>query len=70
VNTYHIDTDTGEVEHLTPVPAVAATTDDAYFVDPAALEQPEVRRALGDIYQALRTRRFVNQQPAGTPSAK
>lgn len=68
MNTYTIDLATGEITQATPAPANVATTDDSYFVDPEAITQPDVRRALGDIYQAIRTRRFVTQPVAGQPS--
>lgn len=74
MTTYHLDLTTGEVTQLGPAATSAAYTDDAYFIDPEALQQPEVKRALGDIYQALRTGRFGNANaseagaPAGEPS--
>lgn len=60
MTTYHLDLDTGELTQLAPAAAIAAYTDDCYFIDPEALKQPDVKRALGDIYHALRTRRFAS----------
>lgn len=56
---YAIDLATGEATQLGPADAIGAATDDSYFIDPAALAQPATRRALGDIYQAIRSRRFT-----------
>jgi hypothetical protein len=77
--TYTIDLATGESTPTGPAPAIGAATDDAYFscaeafIDPDALAKPEVRRALGDIYQAIRSRRFVrnaDQQTADESAVK
>lgn len=58
MNAYTIDLTTGEATQQS-AGSRGAATDDGYFVDPTALEDPAVRRALGDIYQALRERRFA-----------
>lgn len=70
MNTYTIDLATGEVTQQSAGIRGAATADES-FIDPEILKDPEVRRSLGDIYAAIRSRRFVKRddQPAGQPSA-
>lgn len=72
MTTYHIDLTNAEASQVGPATGHAAYTSDEYFIDPEALKDPEVRRSLGDIYAAIRSRRFVKRddQPAGQPSAK